>query len=72
MTPDPNIKDGFPSVGSIWYNNRRQENYMVVGIVAHCEGKDDWEILYRSEDMPYGHYRRRSRESWFGTNREGF
>lgn len=43
----------------------------MVGIVAHCESEDDWEILYRSEDMPYGHYRRRSRESWFGTNRGG-
>lgn len=62
-----------PPIGSIWFNNRRGKNYAVAGLVAHCEddGAEDWEVLYRSYDMPAGHYRRRSLESWYGNNRDG-
>ncbi len=60
-----------PAIGSTWFNNRRQIVFTVHGLVAHCEGKDNWELLYRSDDMPEGHYRRRSVESWYGLNRDG-
>ena len=61
-----------PSVGSRWFNNRRQKVYIVFGVVAHCEDEgDNWEVLYRSDDMPAGQFRRRSIESWYGTNRDG-
>ena len=61
-----------PAIGSRWFNNRRQKIYTVFGVVAHCEDESDsWEVLYRSEDMPEGQYRRRSIESWYGTNRDG-
>ena len=60
-----------PAIGSQWFNNRRQKIYTVHGLVSHCEGEDDWELMYRSDDMPEGHYRRRSVESWYGVNRDG-
>jgi hypothetical protein len=61
-----------PKTGSQWFNNRRQKTYTVFGTVAHCEdGDEEWEVLYRSNDMPEGQFRRRSVESWYGTNRDG-
>lgn len=63
----------FPAIGSRWLNDRRKKVYIVVGRVSHCESDsdDDWEVLYRSDDMPTGAYRRRSLESWYGINRDG-
>lgn len=60
-----------PQIGSVWFNNRRQKNYTIYGVVAHCDGEDDWEVLYRSDDMPEGQFRRRSVADWYGTNRYG-
>lgn len=62
-----------PPIGSIWFNNHREKFYTVAGLVASCEdeGAETWEVLYRSDDMPEGHYRRRSIESWYGNNRHG-
>jgi hypothetical protein len=59
-----------PAIGSRWLNNRRKKSFTVHGVVSHCEG-DEWEVLYRSDDMPEGQFRRRSLESWHGTNRDG-
>jgi hypothetical protein len=60
----------YPEVGSRWFNNRRQTIYTVIGVVSSCDS-DDWEVLYRSDDMPVGQHRRRSLEDWFGINRYG-
>ena len=60
----------FPAPGSQWWNDRRQKIFIVIGMVSPCE-PDDWEILYRSDDMPKGCYRRRSLSEWHGLNRDG-
>lgn len=62
-----------PPIGSVWFNNHRGINYTVAGLVASCEdgGAEAWEVLYRSDDIPEGYYRRRSIESWYGNNRHG-
>ena len=62
-----------PKVGSRWFNNRRKKVYTVFGVVSHCEEEavNSWEVLYCSDDMPRGQYKRRSVESWHGTNRDG-
>jgi hypothetical protein len=56
-------------VGDRLYNNRRKKVYQAFGRVASCE-LEDWEILYRSDDMPRHDYRRRSEDSFFELNRE--
>lgn len=57
------------SVGDRLYNNRRKKVYQAFGRVASC-GLEDWEILYRSDDMPRHDYRRRPEDSFFQLNRE--
>jgi hypothetical protein len=59
-----------PPVNSLWFNNNRKKVFRVFGLVSPCE-EEDWEILYRSDDMPQGEYRRRSLEEWYGKNRHG-
>lgn len=61
----------FPKPGSIWFNNRQQKNYTVLGVVSICAEEDDWEVLYRDEDWAEGQYRRRSIDEWYGVNRDG-
>lgn len=62
----------FPPIGSRWLNNRSQQVYTVVGMVANADdGRQSWEVLYRCDsDLTSLHWRR-SLESWYGTNREG-
>jgi hypothetical protein len=57
------------SVGDRLYNNRRDKVYQVCGRVASCE-LEDWEILYRSDDMERHDYRRRPEGSFFELNRD--
>lgn len=61
----------FPKPGSVWFNNRQQKNYIVLGVVSPCAETDDWEVLYRDEDWAEGQYRRRPLDEWYGTNRDG-
>ena len=59
--------------GQQWLNSRNGKIYLVVGFTEHCDSlsaEEFTEVLYRSDDMPYGCYRHRSVKDWFGLNRD--
>ncbi len=53
-----------------WFNDKRQQHYIVVGIVRSCEAAD-WELLYRHEHGVGAQYFRRPAHEWLGVNSNG-
>ena len=61
-----------PKAGSFWFNTKRKELFVVMGMVAPCdESEGTWQVLYRSLQAPTDSFRRRSLEEWYGINRFG-
>lgn len=52
-----------------WFNTKRQQHYLIVGVVRSCEAPD-WELLYQREGTT-GEYFHRPAWEWLEKNRNG-